>query len=203
MIVDAAIMLADAEGLDAVSIRRVATVLGVRPMSLYTYIDRKEDLLALMRDRASAAVLMGADLPAGWREALTVIARRTREVMLRHRWMSDISAHGAGPGPNALRHMEESIAALRELGLSPRAALDVLTTVDKFVLGHVIFEVGEHDARKGGLATRAYVDSLLASGEFPELAQAFPAIRAVAAEADQFERGLTWLLDGIAASIGG
>ena len=79
-----ALQIADAEGLDAVSIRRVAGNLGVRPMSLYTYIDRKEDLIILMRDKANGEVVLGTELPDGWREAVTAIARRTREVMLRH-----------------------------------------------------------------------------------------------------------------------
>jgi AcrR family transcriptional regulator len=200
VIVNMAIKIADAEGIDAASIRRVAGDLGVRPMSLYTYIDRKEDLLDLMRDQASGEVLIGGDLPHGWREALAVIARRTRNVTLRHPWMTGIPAHGAALGPNALRHVEESMTALEELDLSPQVAIEVLTAVDKFVLGHVIFEVGSRSGDIGGLA-QPYIDSLLASGEFPALSRIAADARATAATEDEFERGLGWLLDGIAASI--
>jgi AcrR family transcriptional regulator len=199
-IVATAVTIADAEGLDAVSIRRVAADLGVRPMSLYTYIDRKEDLLALMRDQASGEILIGRDLPHGWREALTAIARRTRNVTLRHPWTIDIPAHGATLGPNALRHVEESITALEELDLSPQVAIEILMAVDKFVLGHVIFEVGSRSVDIGRLA-QPYIDSLLASGEFPALSRIAADARATAATEDEFERGLTWLLDGIAAGI--
>jgi AcrR family transcriptional regulator len=199
-IVATAVTIADAEGLDAVSIRRVAADLGVRPMSLYTYIDRKEDLLALMRDQASGEILIGRDLPHGWREALTAIARRTRNVTLRHPWTIDIPAHGATLGPNALRHVEESITALEELDLSPQVAIEILMAVDKFVLGHVIFEVGSRSVDIGGLA-QPYIDSLLASGEFPALSRIAADARATAATEDEFERGLSWLLDGIAAGI--
>jgi AcrR family transcriptional regulator len=190
--------IADAEGLDAVSIRRVASDLGVRPMSLYTYIDRKEDLFDLMLDRAASGILFRNELPRGWRDALTAIARRTREVMLRHRWMADINVHNAAVGPNALRHVEESISAITELGLSPLATTEVLTAVDKFVLGHVIFELGSHS----GLAEQAYVQALLASGEFPRLAQVAAAAKAAGATGGEFERGLAWLLDGIEAQFG-
>lgn len=203
-IVDAAVKIADAEGLDAVSIRRVASDLGVRPMSLYTYIDRKEDLLALMRDTTNTEVLLGAELPDGWRQALTAIARRTREVMLRHPWILDTNAHGAGLSPNALRHLEESLTALRDLDLSPRDAVDVLTAVDKFALGHATFEIADRAGAASRIAARPYFESLLATGEFPALSRLLASEAADTARPQyerQFERGLAWLLDGIEAGI--
>jgi AcrR family transcriptional regulator len=200
-IVATAIKIADAEGLEAVSIRRVAADLGVRPMSLYTYIDRKEDLLALMRDEVNGEVLIGADLPSGWREATAAIARRTREVALRHPWTTDIAAHFAALGPNALRHVEESITALRELGLDPRRTVEVITAVDKYVTGHVSFEVANRSTAMASVVEQRFFRSLLTTGEFPELSRIVAeAIAAVATE-DEFERGLSWLLDGIAADI--
>jgi AcrR family transcriptional regulator len=200
-IVTAALTVADTEGLDAVSIRRVAADLGVRPMSLYTYIDRKEDLLALMMDEVNAEVLFGADLPSGWREAITAIARRTREVVLRHPWMTDLVAHNAGLGPNALRHVEESIKALRELGLSPRSTVEVISAVDKYVTGHIYFEVAKHSVAAVTVAHRPYFDALLATGEFPELSRLAKEDLAIDGTEDAFEHGLSWLLDGVAASI--
>jgi AcrR family transcriptional regulator len=200
-IVEVGIKIADAEGLGAVSIRRVAGDLGVRPMSLYTYIDRKEDLLVLMRDQVNGEVLIGAGLPAGWREAITAIARRTREVVLRHPWMTDLAAHDAALGPNALRHVEESVRALRELGLAPRLTVEVITAVDKYVMGHIDFEVANHSIAAASIAQQQYFDSLLATGEFPELSRmAAEAMSAIGTE-DEFERGLSWLLDGIAANL--
>ncbi|HSZ39067.1 MAG TPA: TetR/AcrR family transcriptional regulator C-terminal domain-containing protein [Trebonia sp.] len=200
-IVAAAIRIADAEGLEAVSIRRVTTDLGVRPMSLYTYIDRKEDLLVLMRDEVDGEVLIGADLPPGWREAITAISRRTREVVLRHPWMTDLAAHTASFGPNGLRHVEESITALRELHLDPPATIAVITAVDKYVMGHIAFEVANHSIAAASIAEQEFFRVLLATGEFPQLARfAADAVVSTGTE-DQFERGLSWLLDGIAADI--
>jgi AcrR family transcriptional regulator len=201
-IVAAATKIADAEGLEAVSIRRVAADLGVRPMSLYTYIDRKEDLLILMRDEVNREVLIGADLPSGWREAITVISRRTREVVLRHPWMTDHAAHNAALGPNALRHVEESVTALRELGLSPRLTVEVISAVDKYVIGHIGFEVANHSLAALSVAQQQYFDSLLATGDFPELSKlAAEAVTSSGTE-EEFERGLSWLLDGIEANVG-
>jgi AcrR family transcriptional regulator len=197
--------IADAEGLAAVSIRRVASDLGVRPMSLYTYIDRKEDLIALMRDAVNAEVLVGEELPGHWRAALAAIARRTREVILRHSWIIDTNAKDAGLSPNALRHVEESLTALRDLDLAPRAAVEVLTAVDKFTLGHATFEVTDRANAGARRAAWPYFESLLATGEFPALAQLLSSDAAGTVTEtpyeSQFERGLTWLLDGIAADI--
>ena len=196
-ILDEAMRIADTEGLGAVSIRRVAANLGVRPMSLYTYIDRKEDLFDLMRDNACRAMLLGDALPGGWREALGAIARRTRQVMLHHSWMADITVYNSSVGPNSLRHVEESIRAVAELDAGPRETVEILTAVDKFVLGHVIFELGSHS----GLAEQSYVRTILASGEFPELARLAGGAVSGAAGGDDFERQLGWLLDGIEANF--
>jgi AcrR family transcriptional regulator len=205
IIVESALAIADAEGIGAVSIRRVAADLGVRPMSLYTYIDRKEDLVVLMRDQVNREVVLGSALPAGWREAVTAIARRTRDVILRHPWIVDTNASGAGLSPNALRHIEESLTALRDLGLGPRDAVDVLTAVDKFTLGHATFEIADRVGAAARQSAAPYFESLLATGEFPALArlQSGDAAGAITEPRyeRQFERGLKWLLDGIAADI--
>ena len=208
-IVDAAVKIADAEGLDAVSIRRVASELGVRPMSLYTHIDRKEDLLTLMRDEVNGEVLLGPDLPSGWREALTMISRRTREAVLRHPWMTGTGADDAGIGPNALRHLEESLTALQDLGLDGLTTAGILYSVDKYVLGHVSFEIADRTAYTNKLAAQPYIESLLATGEFPVLARLAAENKALVSGdpqyrqqyEPQFEQGLNWLLDGIAADI--
>lgn len=206
-IVGAAVAIADAEGLDAVSIRRVAGDLNARPMSLYTYIDRKDDLLVLMRDQVSREVVLDDDLPSGWREGLTAIARRTREVMLRHPWILVANARGAGTSPNALRHVEESLAVLGDLRLPLETAVEVLTAVDKFTLGHATFEIADRAGAKSREAARPYFESLLATGEFPLLSRVFAGD--AAGEGDesryerQFERGLAWLLNGIEAGLGG
>jgi AcrR family transcriptional regulator len=204
IIVDAGIRIADAEGVEAVSIRRVAADLGVRPMSLYTHIEHKEDLLTLMRDRVNAEVLLGDDLPADWRVALTTIARRTRDVVLRHRWMIDV--HDMALGPNALRHLEESLIAVRPLTADPVIATHVLFAVDRFVMGHVSSSLTRHDDIMANEMTGAYLERLLASGEFEELARAIAAGALFAGEASPdpvFERGLAWLLDGIEADVVG
>jgi AcrR family transcriptional regulator len=137
-IVRAAIGLADAEGLDAVSIRRVAAALGARPMSLYTHIASKEDLIALMLNEAVADVLLPEPLPEAWRDALREIAYRSYRAFLAHPWSLEALGRGQRIGPNLLRHGEQSAAAVAPLGLDRDDAWRVLRLVDAYTIGQAV-----------------------------------------------------------------
>ncbi|MFD1939352.1 TetR/AcrR family transcriptional regulator C-terminal domain-containing protein [Nonomuraea mangrovi] len=195
-IVAAAIAIADVEGLAAVSIRRVAAELGARAMSLYTYIERKEDLFDLMADQVSAEVLVDEPLPAGWREALLAIARKELEAVTRHPWRVDLVAQRVNVGPNGLRHLEQSLAALDGLEIDRTVALRILAAVDDYVLGHIV----RTSPRMGvaGGDRQPHLPDLLATGEFPRLSEAMKA----EPDAAGFEQGLGWLLDGIETGLG-
>lgn len=198
----AAIAVADAEGLDAVSIRRIAAELSARAMTLYTYIDSKDDLLDLMSDQIAGEVLLEGELPGDWREAISSIARRERDVALRHSWMVEMvnrRSH-AVIGPNTLRHLDQSVAAAAGLKLELAESYRVVAAVDDYVLGYVVRE-REIIRRTGAMpAVRLsefypYLERLLASGEYANIA---PLLRGdVQAAASDFEQGLDWLLDGI------
>lgn len=206
-ILDAALGLADAEGLAAVSIRRVAAELGARAMSLYSHIERKEDLLDLMYDHVAGEMYLVGELPSGWREGVLAISRSTRETMLRHPWMVDLAGQRPRIGPNGMRHGEQSLVALAELDLDAESKWRILTAADDYTLGHVIREVLDRGAPRRDGFTQAerdtvlqpYIARLMESGEFPNLA---PLLRTgVAGADDNFERGLKWLLDGISAEL--
>lgn len=205
----AAIAIADAEGLAAVSIRRVAAELGARTMTLYSYIERKEDLLALMLDEVAAEVLADRPPPADWREALLTSARRERDVVRRHPWRVDLISQGIAVGPNGLRHVEEKLAAFDGLGLDRLTAWRCLAAYNDYVTGFVVREAQERAApRRQGIndAERAavaepYIRELVESGEFPRLAPMIE--QGVAGAGDTFERGLGWLLDGMERELSG
>jgi AcrR family transcriptional regulator len=210
-IVAAAIAIADAEGLAAVSIRRVAAGLGARAMSLYTYIERKEDLLYLMADRVAGEVLIPpGELPADWRAAITMVVRRERAVASRHPWMIELVGRQVRFGPNGLRHAEQTLAALAGLGLGPQATVRVAAAIDTYSLGQVVRQEGERGgSRRDGLTDaeretlmQPYFQRLLASGEFPRLAPVL-AGGGLRDGGDTFEQGLSWLLDGIEAEYAG
>jgi AcrR family transcriptional regulator len=215
-IVAAAIEIADADGLEAVSIRRLATKLDARPMSLYSHIRRKGDLIDLMVDE----VMGGAIIPGGpptddWREALREIAQRTRESTRAHPWMIAAAFHRPFLGPNALRHIDQSLAAVSELPLSPERKRAVLLAVDTYTLGFVRWEVmspkspggppcaGRPEAGPSAEEIDEYLAAQTASGDYPHLAEYVGKKMSLGVKADKFEIGLEWLLTGIEAEVGG
>jgi AcrR family transcriptional regulator len=199
VVVDAGLRVADAEGLDAVSIRRVAALLNSPPMTLYGHIERKEDLLDLMFDQLAGTVLEGDPLPSGWRDALLVIASRKRRVCLAHPWAVALYARRPRVGPNSVMQLERSITALRPLTVDLRQATRVVNAVDDYTMGHVtrelVYDAG--GAADWSQAMRPYLTSLAESGRYPALAP----LLADPLEDDNdatFVTGLRWLLDGIA-----
>jgi AcrR family transcriptional regulator len=201
-LVAAAIEVADAEGLAAVSIRRVASELGVRAMSLYNHIERKEDLLDLMFDEIAQQLVLEEPLPEGWREAIGAIAHREREVLLRHRWMVDLTARRPQIGPNALKHGEQSLAALSSLDVGMKVAARIVTAVDHYTTGYFIREGLLRDREDGdqpGSVVESYMREMLATGNYPNLARAY---KEGVEDQESFEEGLGWLLDGIEREYG-
>ncbi|MGC4748133.1 TetR/AcrR family transcriptional regulator C-terminal domain-containing protein [Micromonospora sp. DT201] len=200
-IVAAAIGLADAHGLDAVSIRRVAAELSARPMSLYSFMDRKDDLIEMIVDEVMSEMIVD-ELPAGWREALHAIAAQTRAAGHRHPWLMTAISQRPPMGPNAVRHSEQSMAAISRLGLDPGRARALLIAVDAFTIGFGSLELAERAMRqRDGLtdsqweaSTGAHLARLSRTGQVPHLAQFSDDIAG-----DAFRAGLDWLLAGFAA----
>jgi AcrR family transcriptional regulator len=188
-IVSAALQLADAEGLDAVSIRRVAAALGARPMSLYTHIAAKDDLVDLMADAVVGEVLVD-DPPAAWRDALRTMAERSWRTFVAHPWLLAASARRRPLGPNALRHAEQLAAAVAPLDLPPRDAWAILEIVNDYTLGHALRVA--HDARDGAVPPFPEIDP----EAFPHLVKALGS-GAVQPREATFAAGLEAVLDGI------
>jgi AcrR family transcriptional regulator len=216
-----AVRIADAEGFGAVTMKRIATELGAGTMSLYYYVRTKADVVALMQDAILADLLIPNDeLPSQWREAVTVIARRTRDVLLAHPW-SIVSLDDAQFGPNAMRHIEQSLAALDQLDLDPAAKLSLWGIVDDYVFGSALHTIETRTrTAQAQRNPQLLADALtfgqqqLATGQFPRLAALYhqqvesgpaashdrdSARRPTTPDqlAAQFEHGLTALLDGL------
>ncbi len=117
-LVEAAIALADAEGLDAVSMRRVAQLLGVSPMSLYTYVPGKGELLDLMVDACYARMERRAPADGSWRARLQAIADDHRALFRSHPWLVDVSTVRPPLGPGLMQKYEYELRALDGLGLT-------------------------------------------------------------------------------------
>jgi AcrR family transcriptional regulator len=184
----AALAVADAEGFEAVSMRRLAQELKVGTMSLYYYVKTKDDLIAVMDDALMAEALLPS-LPKGWRRAITEIATRTHSVFLRHPWAL-VSMLSAPPGLNAMRHMEQCLEALAETSMTAKKKLTLLAMVDDFVFGHALREAASDTTVDLEFAT-----TQMATGVFPRLAEVFGGGR-IDAGKDRFKVGLRVLLEG-------
>jgi AcrR family transcriptional regulator len=140
-LVEAALALADEEGLDAVSVRRLAARLGRRPMSIYTHVASKDDLLALMFDRMGAELLL-PEPPAGdGREPARRIARRAFDIYLAHPWMLHALGRRPAPGPSQGARAEQSAAAVAAMGVPADRAWIALGILHEWTMGHALHVV--------------------------------------------------------------
>ncbi|MFD9484822.1 TetR/AcrR family transcriptional regulator [Streptomyces sp. NPDC059991] len=196
----AAVTLADAEGLEAVTMRRVAAEVGAGVMSLYSYAPDKETLLELMIDHVSGELPTTNPLTGDWRADLKIIARLQRDHMLRHPWLPAAVATRRTPGPNTLAFLERALAALRPTGLDGAAKLEIFAQLTAFVAGHVSYEIAQAATTRSpdrGAAEARYLAAVAADGHHPELAEALSAPgRALTPEAT-FTRFLNRLIDGL------
>jgi AcrR family transcriptional regulator len=134
-IVQAAIGVADAEGLQALSMRRVAAELGVGTMSLYTYVPGKAELLDVMLDTVLGEVARPDGVAGGWRAKLEAYAREHWAHYHRHPWVLGVSGARALLGPNETALFEASLHAVSGVGLSGREMIHVVTLVGEYVRG--------------------------------------------------------------------
>lgn len=212
-IVRAAIAIADREGLAALSMRGVATKLGVATMSLYRHVDGKDDLVLRMIDAVFAEATLPAAPPDGWRARLTLSARLQWALYRRHPWLAQlVSITRPLPLRNLIVHGEWVLAALDGLGLDAAAMLHVHVLVFSYVRGLAINIEWESEAEAtSGLTEQEWMDAhspaldaLAGSGEFPAFARVLGELSDdYDLDLDRlFEFGLAPLLDGIAALVG-
>ena len=154
-IVDAAVRVADAEGLEAVSMARVAGELGFTTMSLYRHVANKDELLQLMWDAstfgAEKLVLEGD----GWRAKLTMWATIQRDVLDRHPWITRMPMAAPPLGPNSLHFLERGMGAFDGTGLPDADRIRVLGMIASYSLS---------EARMANDAARALKQALAAEG---------------------------------------
>ncbi|MFE0105044.1 TetR/AcrR family transcriptional regulator C-terminal domain-containing protein [Streptomyces sp. NPDC059009] len=176
----AAVRVADAEGVDAVSMRKVAGALGMGTMSLYNYVPRKEDLYELMVDEVSAEYVY--EEPSGdWRADVLGLARQARALMHRHPWLPRLMSPAYGFSPNALRYLEHCLACLDPLELPYGAKLELIASVTSVVTTYVANELATAERTRSlpwseeqeHAVRSAYLGAQVASGRYPRLAAAF------------------------------
>ncbi|MFD7897203.1 TetR/AcrR family transcriptional regulator [Streptomyces sp. NPDC059743] len=177
----AAVRVADAGGIDAVTMRHVAAELGCGTMSLYNYVPRKEDLYELMADRVAGEYDLPEKPSGDWRADLTALAHRARAMMRAHPWMARLMSAVYGFSPNAMRYLEYSLTCLDALDAPYGEKMELVAMVNGVVTTYVANELQTAERAKSlpwsaeqEHAVRiAYMGREIASGRYPRLAAAF------------------------------
>lgn len=214
-IVAAAVALADAQGLPALSMRQVAKSLGVAPMTLYTHVPGKGELIDLMVDAVLGELYPDGPVAGDWRERLAAVARANWDLFVRHPWATRLGGGRPPLGPNVLAKYEIELRAVDGLGLTEVQMDLVVTLVNGFVTGTVR---GLHDRagaeRATGIteqqwweATAPYLERVFDAERYPTVARVGPVagaeLQAAYDPVRTFEFGLERLLDGIGGLIVG
>lgn len=205
-VLDAAVDLADADGIDAVTMPSVARALGLTAMSLYRYVSSKETLLLLLQERGMGLPPGSIADAAGWRAGLEAYAEASGAVYRRHPWMLDIAITGIASTPNNLAWMEAGLTVLAGTALSREERVAVVLQVVGHARFRALVERGYADlADDAGEQLSGIVVSearllgrLVTEERFPELHATLGSGALVDDSFDNFDFGLARLLDGVA-----
>jgi len=207
-VLHAAVALAAREGMESLTMRKLADELGAGAMSLYHYVPNKEELLDGMVD----IVFSEIELPSTdveWRTAMRRRAISTREVLNRHRWAVGLMESRTTPGPASLRLHNAVLGCLREAGFSIEMAIHAYSVQDAYIYGFALqekslpFESAEESAAVAEEQVLEFAE-LAEERQFAALAEEFPYLAEVVAGhvakvgydfAAEFEYGLDLILD--------
>lgn len=207
-IVDAAVELADAEGIGAVSMAAVAAKLGFTPMSLYRYVSAKDDLLLLMQEQATGLPPDSHLEIEGWRERLIDLYQEQVQLYLRHPWMLSLPISGSPITPNSSAWLDAALAALETTPLNAQERLAVALAVTGDARWCGIVQAGYTEQSRGSGLTPDEVavreatlyDRVISADEFPALRRAIDDGVFLSPD-DPFRFGVERVLDGVASYI--
>ncbi|GAA2943837.1 MULTISPECIES: TetR/AcrR family transcriptional regulator [Streptomycetaceae] len=177
----AAVRLADAEGLDAVSMRKVAAELGCGTMSLYNYVPRKEDLYELMFDAVSSEYDLPEKPSGDWRADILALAHQARAMMHRHTWVPRLMSPVYGFSPNTLAYIEYTLSCLDGFDAPFGEKMELIAMVNGVITTYVANEIATaergrslpwSEEQEQEIRTR-YLISQIATGRYPRMAAGF------------------------------
>ncbi len=201
-IVESALLLADDVGMDAFTIRRLASALGVGPMTIYHYFPNKETIIDAMVD----AVYEQISLPPTdeeWTDAIRVRCVSAREVLNRHPWAPPYMVSRTSPGPATLKHHDAILDCLRRGGLSLQMTAHAYAILDSFLHGFALEEASL--PRSGGEGVHDVAQDMTAALD----AERYPSLFEFATEhvtqpgydfSASFEFGLDLIIEGLSTA---
>jgi AcrR family transcriptional regulator len=198
-----AVAVADAGGIGALTMRSLARELGVKPMSLYYYVAGKAEIL----DGIVDLVFSEIDLPSpggDWQSQMRRRADSARRTLRRHPWAIGLMESRANPGPATLRHHESTLATLRRAGFSVAMTAHAYALLDSYIYGFALQEAAlPFNPQTVTETTEAITEQF--AGEYPHLVEMATGhiLRPGYDFGDEFEIGLTVILDALTRSIPG
>jgi AcrR family transcriptional regulator len=206
LVLRAAVALADEDGIESLSMRKLGQRLGVEAMSLYNHVRNKDDLLAGMVDFVVSEFGLPMDHP-NWRASIRPVAEATRTVLLRHPWAAILVQSSLTPSEVRLGRADAVIGTLRKAGFSIELAYKAQLTIDSFVYGFVLHEVNWPFDPEQQSDVAANLKAAVVSEKYPFLVEMLDSIvtmrrdqqsgiGTMAYESD-FDFGLELLLDGL------
>ncbi|MFI0934983.1 TetR/AcrR family transcriptional regulator, partial [Streptomyces sp. NPDC021019] len=206
-IVETAIQIADTRGLEAVSMRRIATELGIGTMSLYRYIPNKNELLNHMLNHCVRTNNHTHNPTTNWRTTLENYARNNLALYRLHPWTLQISRHRSTLDPHRTHDMKKIISDIKSKNLHSPELVSVIIMIDSYVTGVAHFDLYAQEAgRRTGLTDsefwagqRSVLQEVMASGRFPTLNSLSE--DSSSSDFDHFEFGLQRILDGLEAFV--
>ncbi|WP_334121590.1 TetR/AcrR family transcriptional regulator [Glutamicibacter sp.] len=190
-IVDIALRLADAQGLQAVSLRAIATQLGTGAASLYRYVKSFENLTELMLDRISGEYDFETHSGHGI-EQLVEIAHQTRQIMTRHTWAPILALTKPSMGPNSLAYLERGLMSLEKTSLSANEKLHTLAMLNAMTAAFVLNELSQKDPPDASQMMLA-----LQSGAYPHLLATLSEVKEPLDAQSSFEQAIVAYLHGV------
>jgi AcrR family transcriptional regulator len=195
----AAIDLADRDGIESLSMRKLGQEVGVEAMSLYNHVRNKEDILNGMVD----VVFSEIDVPSGptdWVTAMRQRAISARQALLRHPWAIGLMESRAQPGPATLKHHDSVLRSLRTAGFSVDMAAHAYSVLDSYIYGFTLNELSlplDNSTQIAEVAANIFRESPM--NEYPHLAEMAieRAMKPGYDYGDEFEFGLDLILDGL------
>jgi AcrR family transcriptional regulator len=201
LVLDAALAIVDAEGLAALTMRRLGAELGVEAMSLYRHVPSKEALLDGIVELIVLEIDVPSDPDGDWEASCRRIARSYRQAAHRHPGAFPLVTTRPLNTPEALRRLEGNFEILRRAGFDEQGAIVAFRTIAAYVRGFALEEVtGRALGAQANRSERQLDPRTLSAQEFPRLAELAP--RLVAADRGaEFDRGLDLILTGLRAEL--
>lgn len=198
-VLDGAVALADELGMDGFTIRKLAAVLDVKPMTIYHHVPNKEAILDGMVDRVFAEI----ELPpagAGWKEAMRHRARSARAVLAQHPWATSLMESRTHPGSATLSHHDAVLGCLRQAGFSVEMTGHAYALIDSYIYGFALQEANLPATGGEGMAELAEtISAQFTADTYPHLVELTTehVLKPGYDFGNEFEFGLTLILDGL------